>query len=61
MRPIIWDIPVGVLKEEISSFIECIISDKEPLVTGEDGLEAVKLAIAICESAEKGIVITIKS
>lgn len=61
MKPVVWDIPVGVLKEEISSFIECIISDKEPLVTGEDGLEAVKLAMAICESAEKGKVITIES
>ncbi len=61
MKPIVWDIPVGVLKEEICSFIECIINDKKPLITGEDGLEAVKLAIAICESAEKGRVIEVKS
>ena len=60
-RPTVFGRTVGTLKEEISSFIECIINDKKPLITGEDGLEAVKLAVAICESAEKGKVITIES
>lgn len=60
-RPTVFGRKVGTLKEEISSFIECIINNSEPLVTGEDGLEAVRLAVAICESAEKGKVITIES
>ena len=40
------------LKKEIEHFISCVRDDKTPLVTGEDGLEAVKLAEALIESAD---------
>ena len=58
--PIVWGVPTGNLKEECASFVECIINDTKPLITGEDGLEAVKLAMAIYESAEKEKVIRIE-
>lgn len=59
-KPIVWGVPTGNLKEECASFVECIINDTKPLITGEDGLEAVKLAMAIYESAEKEKVIRIE-
>lgn len=44
---------VGDLKEELNHFLECIIFDKEPLVTGQDGIESLRIALAIRESIEK--------
>jgi len=45
---------VGNLREELMHFVKCIINDRAPLVSGEDGTEAVKLAFAISRSiAEK--------
>jgi UDP-N-acetylglucosamine 3-dehydrogenase len=58
-KPTVFGKMVGTLNQEVSSFIECIINDTKPLVTGEDGLEAVKLCVAICESAEKEKIITL--
>lgn len=37
------------LKAEIQSFIEAILEDKSPLVTGEDGYEALKIAYEVLE------------
>jgi predicted dehydrogenase len=37
------------LKSEIESFLECIANDKRPVVSGEDGLRALKTAIRITE------------
>ena len=41
-------------------FIECIEKDKEPKVTGKDGLEVLKISNAILESHKTGQVIKIK-
>jgi len=40
-------------------FIKCVLEDKEPSVTGEDGKIALKLALASIESANTGKPITI--
>ena len=44
---------VGFAKESISHFVDCIAQDKEPLVTGQDGLEVTRILSAVIESAEK--------
>jgi len=40
--------------ESINHFVDCIVNDKEPIVTGEDGLAATKIICAIEKSAETG-------
>lgn len=41
------------LKLELKHFVECILDDKEPVVRGLDGLNALKIAEAALESAKK--------
>lgn len=46
---------IGVLKEELSYFIECILSHKKPIIiTPEESKEAVKVMIAAEKSARTG-------
>ncbi len=40
------------LKKELQSFIECIQNDQQPLVSGIEGRDALKLALAICQSIQ---------
>lgn len=40
------------LKEEIKHFIDCVRNNKEPLILGEDGLIALKIAQQLIKSAE---------
>jgi len=49
------------LKNQISDFIDAINNDKKPLVTGYDGMMAVKIAEAAVKSAEIGKVVAIDS
>ncbi len=42
------------LKVELTHFLECIIQDKEPLVTGLDGYKALKIADKSLESSKLG-------
>lgn len=46
------------LKTELNAFIECIQHDKEPLVTGKDGLDALFIAQKFLESAKTNKVIS---
>jgi UDP-N-acetylglucosamine 3-dehydrogenase len=39
------------LKLELKSFLDCIIKNKEPLVTGEDGLAALEIALKAVQQA----------
>jgi predicted dehydrogenase len=44
----------GALKEELAYFTRCISEHQQPtVVTAEDGIEALRVALAIIESAEK--------
>jgi len=36
------------LAEELSSFVQCVISRRDPIVTGKHASEALKLAVEIC-------------
>jgi UDP-N-acetylglucosamine 3-dehydrogenase len=49
------------LKNQIADFVEAIHNDKKPLVTGYDGMMAVKIAEAAVKSAETGKVVAIDS
>jgi UDP-N-acetylglucosamine 3-dehydrogenase len=45
-----WQEP---LKAELQHFAECIVKKEKPLVTGEDGLKALRIAAAALESSAK--------
>lgn len=42
------------LKEQLASFIECVKNRTEPLVSGHEGKEALKVALRISEEIRKG-------
>jgi predicted dehydrogenase len=41
-------------KNAMEHFVDCVLDDKEPMATGEQGLECMKILDAIYQSAEKG-------
>ena len=43
------------LRAELESFLECVRDRTKPLVTGEDGLEAVALAARVAQAIEKSM------
>lgn len=45
------------LRNEIEHFIDCVVNDKEPLVSGDDAKMALLLAKKIIESANNNIII----
>ncbi len=47
------------LKNELQSFIGCIIDDSSPAITGQDGLESLNIALKFLESSKKNEVIDI--
>ncbi|MEM1996830.1 MAG: Gfo/Idh/MocA family oxidoreductase [Candidatus Bathyarchaeia archaeon] len=46
-----WEEP---LKLELQHFVDCILNDRKPLVSGIDGIKALKIAEAALKSASKG-------
>jgi len=46
--------PVGFVNEGIKHFLNSVLLDQEPLITGHDGLMITKAMAAMVESAEKG-------
>lgn len=52
-----WEEP---LKIELKHFIECILNDTDPFVSGVDGIKALKIAEAALKSAAKGRAVNIK-
>jgi predicted dehydrogenase len=51
--PEIYGRYTGILRDEITHFVQCVQQGKTPAVTGQDGKTAVEVACAIAESAEK--------
>ncbi len=41
------------LKAEIESFLSAIVNDEKPMISGEDGIYALKVVLAAIESAQK--------
>jgi predicted dehydrogenase len=44
---------------EIEHFVECVVEDKEPEITGQDALEAVRIGLAALESIKNGKPVTL--
>lgn len=51
--------PVGSVKNELEHFLRCIVYDKTPLVTGQDGRAVVEIALAAQKSIETGEPVTL--
>jgi len=49
------------LRIEIEHFIQCVIKGEKPLVSGEEGLHALEVAVKALKSAEKDKVIRVKN
>ncbi len=45
------------LQAELSHFVDCVMNDKEPLVSGEDGMKALELAMDLINSSNTNQVI----
>jgi len=43
-----------MFKDEMEGFLDCILEDREPVATAKHGQEALKVALAVLESAETG-------
>ena len=46
--------PVGFVRNAIEHFVNCCLTDTEPLITGEDGLQITRALAAMVESARTG-------
>lgn len=49
------------LKLELQDFVNCIVEKKKPVVTGEDGVRALKVAQAAMQSSAKNRAVQLKS
>lgn len=52
--PVLRGEVIGALRRQTSHFIDCLLTGQAPLVSGRDGLIAVKVALAVEESARTG-------
>lgn len=52
-RPALNTIP-EIIGYEIDHFLDCLISDKKPLVGGKDGKEALRIALTAHKSVQEG-------
>jgi UDP-N-acetylglucosamine 3-dehydrogenase len=48
------------LKAELQHFIDCIVEKKKPLITGQDGVDALTVATAALESSAKNMAIQLE-
>jgi UDP-N-acetylglucosamine 3-dehydrogenase len=48
------------LKAELQHFVDCIVEKKKPIITGQDGVDALKVATAAIESSAKNTVIQLE-
>ncbi len=49
------------LKLELQHFVDCIVDKKKPIVTGEDGVQALEVATAAIKSSAKNRAIQLKN
>ncbi|HUT73444.1 MAG TPA: Gfo/Idh/MocA family oxidoreductase [Armatimonadota bacterium] len=59
VMPTVHGKPGGFAVESIRHFVECVVEDRPPLVTGEDGLAATRVIAAMEQSADAGQVVEI--
>lgn len=52
--PTIHGKPIGFGIESIRHFVDCVVNDKEPISTGEDGLAVTRIINAIQKSSKTG-------
>ena len=45
------------MREESRHFFDCIKNDEQPLATGRDGTEAVRVSLAVLESVRTGKIV----
>lgn len=50
----------GIFAEELEHFIECVMGQKEPLVTAEDAIEALRISLAMEKSARTGMPVSVQ-
>jgi predicted dehydrogenase len=46
--------PTGFVRQAIQHFVDSVLQDQEPLITGEDGLAITRTLCAVVEAAETG-------
>lgn len=51
--------PVGFAVASIQHFVDCVVNDRPPLVTGEDGLAVARVLAAAEQSAQTGLPVAI--
>ena len=51
--PDVHGVPSGALASELKHFLDCIKNDSEPVVTAQDGYEALRLSLAMEASADQ--------
>lgn len=54
-NPMVHGTVVGFTVESIRHFVDCVVNDTEPIVTGADGLAATRVICAIEESVKTGM------
>jgi predicted dehydrogenase len=47
------------LQSELAAFMKAVAGDPDGIVSGEDGGEALRLALALIESGDEGRVVTV--
>ncbi len=51
--------PVGFAVAAIQHFVDCVVNDQAPMVTGEDGLAAARVLAAAEQSAQTGLPVAV--
>ena len=57
--PVLQERAVGDLRESMTHFLTCLVEDKEPIVGGKEGRQALQLVLAIQESCRTEKVVEI--
>jgi predicted dehydrogenase len=60
-EPMIYGATAGVFHTEIEHFVECALTGSDPVLDPRDALEAVRIAIAVEQSARAGEVVSMEA